>query len=494
MGERTGAAVDLVLAGRYRLVQPVTGHAVTTLWRGVDEVLARPVAIRTLDRPDAMPGGADQFLDAAVTAGRLAHPRIASIYDASTEDGVSYVVSEWVDGGALVALLDAAPLRPRRATTVVAQVAEAIAHAHECGVTHDDLDTHNVLLSADGSIKVTDFALGALLRAAGQGGSREPAAVDLAAEARDVRSLGALLYACLTGRSAYGAEPELPLAPTRDGVLLTPRQVRAGVPRELDAVVVRILAPARTRLPALTTASEVVAALAPLPGEGPGAALPAPADIAPGHGDARTSRWVRLGIPVAVLGVLAAAALAFGYSLGELPRPPGAVSPLDAPASEVPVAPEAASTAAARIVAVRAFDPPPGDRQERDRTVPLATDGDASTAWETVRYRSADFGNLKEGVGLLFDLGSPVKVRSVEIAFAQKGVAVELRAAATNSDSADGFRVVAADDDAGERTTLKPSATEPAARFWLVWLTRLVKAEDDEGRFHAGIAEVAFGR
>ena len=497
MGERSGADVDLVLAQRYRLLQPVTRHRISTLWRGVDEVLARPVAIRTLDRPDALPGGEDAYLAAAVVAGRLAHPRITSIYDAAEERGLAYVVSEWVSGSSLAALLLTAPLGPRRATTLVAQVAEAVAHAHSSGVAHLDLDAHNVLVGADGAAKVTDFRLGALLRAAAEGGATplDEVSLDLAAEARDVRALGALLYACLTGRSAYGAERGLPLAPSRDGRLLSPRQVRAGVPRELDAIVARILLPASSRAAPLTTADGIVRALAPLPGDGPGSHLPSPVEVRSARQDGRVRRWLRIGMPVTVIAVLGASALAFGYSLGELPRPPGAVSPLEAPPSAVPVAPEAPpATTTARIVAVSAFDPPPGDGQERNRTVPLVTDGDASTAWETVRYRTPDFGRLKDGVGLLFDLGSPVKVRTVEIAFARKGVAVELRAATNRGSSAAAYRRVAGDDEAAERTTLRPAATEPAARYWLVWITRLVEAADDEDRYYAGVAEVAFGR
>ncbi len=493
MSERTVASADLVLAGRYRLLRPVTRHRVSTLWRGADEVLARPVAVRTLDRPGVVDGGKPTFLAAAVAAGRLAHPRIASIFDAAEEGGLAYVVSEWVEGGSVAHLLADGPLAPARATTIVAQVAEATAYAHARGVAHLDLDAHNVLLCADGSTKVTDFQIGALLRAAA-GGAQPPGdgLLDDDASSYDVRSLGALLYVCLTARSPFGAESELPVAPSRDGRLLSPRQVRAGVPRELDAVVSRILLPPRAKGPTpLTTADQVVAALAPLPGDGPGAALPSPAEIGVDRKTQRASRWLTVGVPALVVAALGAAALALGYSVGELPRPPGAISPLEAPASAVPDVPEA-SGAAARIAAVTAFDPPPGDGQERNQTVPLATDGDASTAWETVKYRTADFGRLKDGVGLLFDLGSPVQVRSVEIAFAERGVSVELRAAATRGDALADFREVATKEKAAERETLRPPAGAPAARYWLVWVTRLVEA--DGGRFHAGVAEVAFGR
>ena len=498
MSERTEASVDQVLAGRYRLLRPVTRHRVSTLWRGVDEVLARPVAVRTLERPETVVGGKDAFLAAAVEAGRLSHPRIASIYDAAEEQGLPYVVSEWVDGGSLAALLSHGPLEPPRATTVVAQVAEATAYAHSRGVAHLDLDALNVLLCADGSTKVTDFRLGALLRAAADATpppapSHADGTLDSAAEGRDVRGLGALLYACLTGRSAYGGEGDLAAAPARDGVLLSPRQVRAGVPRELDAVVTRLLLPPRPRGGSpITTAAGVVAALAPLPGVGSSSRPAEPTPLTRPQRP-RASRWLRWGVPALVVTGLGAAALAAGYSIGELPRPPGAISPLEAPASAVPAAPDATSaTTAARVAAVTAFDPRPGDGQERNQTVPLATDGDPSTAWETVQYRSADFGKLKDGVGLLFDLGSAVKVRNVEVAFAQKGLSVELRASNARGTTAEAFPVVAKVADAVTRVTLRPDAVTPASRYWLVWVTKLAKSGD--GKYMAGIAEVAFGR
>ncbi|HVE64575.1 MAG TPA: serine/threonine-protein kinase [Mycobacteriales bacterium] len=499
VSERTEASVDLVLAGRYRLLRPITRHRVSTLWRGVDEVLARPVAVRTLERPETVEGGKDAYLAAAVLAGRLAHPRIASIYDAAEESGLPYVVSEWVDGGSLAALLAQGPLEAPHATTVAAQVAEAMTYAHRRGVAHLDLDTLNVLLCADGSTKVTDFQLGALLRAAADRtpppSRGEDGVLDPAAEARDVRSLGALLYACLTARSAYGGEGDLPAAPTRDGALLSPRQVRAGVPRELDAIVAGILLPGRSRssIP-ISSATDLVAALARLPGVGTTSRPSEPVPLARPE-RRRVTRWLRWGVPALLVAGLGAAALAAGYSIGELPRPPGAISPLEAPASAVPAAPDAGAsptlTAAARVVAVSAFDPPPGDGQERNQTVPLATDGDPSTAWETVLYRTADFGRLKDGVGLLFDLGSAVKVRSVEVAFAQKGLSVQMRAANVRGSTAADFRVVAEADDAGTRATFRPGAGTAPARYWLVWVTRLTRSGD---KFKAGVAEVAFGR
>jgi hypothetical protein len=468
---RTGEA-DLLLAGRYRLLHAAATRGRTTLWRGLDETLNRPVAVKILDAPDE----AGEFLAAAVAAGRLGHPRIASTYDAAVEDGLPYVVSEWVEGRALSDVLHDGPLSPARATTVTAQVTEAVAHAHSRGVHHLDLDTHNVLVAADGTVKVTDFALGRAVSRTG--------AVLGDPEQLDVQALGSVLYACLTGRSAFGAESDLPLAPRRSGTLCTPRQVRAAVPRELDALVVRTLLPARGKQAPITTAAGLLRELAALPGEGGGGRTAAPVATVPRE-RGRATRWIRWGVPALAVVIVGALSLAFGYVVGEVP-PPKTPYP-DAAAS---AAPDVVAAAPVKPVAARDFDPE-GDGIENRTAVQLAFDRDPSTTWETSRYRNNEhFGGLKPGVGLIFDLGTPQSFTTVDLTFSARGVGVELRVADASGAAVDAFRVVASSPAAPEaKLSLKPAAGT-RARYWLVWVTKLVPIDD--GRFQAGLAEVSF--
>jgi hypothetical protein len=468
-------APDLVLAQRYRLIQPVAHRARTTLWRGVDEVLARPVAVKVLDDPAAGPGGAEGFVAAAAAAGRLAHPRIASIYDAAIEDGLAYVVSEWVEGAALADILKDGPLRPQRATTVVAQVAEAVSAAHARGMHHLDLDGHNVLLCADGGLKVTDFALGAAT--AGVDDVADPVRTDTLA-------LGALLYTALTARSATGAESALPAAPRRDGRLLAPRLVRAGVPRELDLICQQILTPDTVRggTP-LRTPADVLRALAVLPGEGgeviEDAVLPAT--------ERPPRRLIRLGVPIAVVLTVGLAALAIGRAIGGTPtnkRRAVALPTVSASAG-------ASARTPIRPAAVTDFDPE-GDGEENHAAVPLAYDGDGSTAWETTIYRNQPtFGNLKPGAGLLVDLGSPREVQRLDLALSKPGVSLELRAADTLAETYDAYRVVGTTTATKVTATITPPAGTKA-RYWLIWVTKLVPIAGEKDRFRAGIAEFAF--
>jgi hypothetical protein len=483
--EQLTAAPDTLLAGRYRLQRPIAPRDCTTTWRGMDEVLARPVAVKILDHAERLAGGTATFLDAAVAAGRLTHPRIASVFDAAEEGGLTYVVGEWVEGESLADLLAQGPLPPARATTIAAQVAETVVYAHSRGVFHLGLDAHNVIVCSDGAIKVTDFELANASRPADAPPLPD---ADLPNELRDTRAVACLLYACLTGRSVDGNEAELPRAQYRDGRLCAPRQVRAGVPREVDAVVVRTLLPEVLKKSApIRTPAELVAALAPLPGEGGGtiARQILPDDPEP----RRTRRWLRYGVPSLVVTGIGVVALLAGLAVG---RVPGQVTKLPGLGTQASAAPQDSAAPGTPIlpVSVRDYDPQ-GDGEENHNEVALAYNGDATDAWHTTIYfNTPAFGNLKSGVGLLADFGKPTAFDRVVVAFAQPGESVELRATDTPTGDVASFPVVASATDVKVPVTLRPKAGT-TARYWLVWVTRLVP---NGGKFSAAIAELGFFR
>jgi len=218
--------VGRLLAGRYRLSHSVTIGPHTTLWQAVDEVLVRPVAVRVL-AATADDRTRDTFLAAAGHAGWVSHPRAARVYDAGTENGHTYLVGEWVDGVSLDRILRDGPLPAEQAAFLAHQVAEGLAAAHARGVAHGRLHPGNVLVGGGLRVKVTDFAVAAALAGpvpslAPTRAGRTPAAAadsvsaEMAAEmAADLRALGALLYASLTGRWPGGPAFGLPGAPVR---------------------------------------------------------------------------------------------------------------------------------------------------------------------------------------------------------------------------------------------------------------------------------------
>jgi putative peptidoglycan lipid II flippase len=141
--------------------------------------------------------------------------------------------------------------------------------------------------------------------------------------------------------------------------------------------------------------------------------------------------------------------------------------------------------------AIRDFDPQ-GDGSENPTEAQLAVDGDPITGWSTALYKKRpDFGGLKDGVGLLIDLGRPTAVRQVAVAFLRPGADVEVRVADTRSERAEDYRVVASAHGVGDVATLTPTAGPVTARFWLVWLTRLPR---DGGGYRTSIGEIQLRR
>jgi putative peptidoglycan lipid II flippase len=121
-----------------------------------------------------------------------------------------------------------------------------------------------------------------------------------------------------------------------------------------------------------------------------------------------------------------------------------------------------------QLAASNAYDPN-GDGREHDEEVANATDGNPQTFWETERYDNVDFGNLKDGVGIVFDAGRPVKLRSLTVVSDTPGYVAKVEAGA----SSDGpFASVSPSQTVGARTTFALSV-DPARRYYLLWITRL---------------------
>ena len=159
---------------------------------------------------------------------------------------------------------------------------------------------------------------------------------------------------------------------------------------------------------------------------------------------------------------------------------PSASAPADGSAGGTPAG------AAATIAKADVFDPEGDGAPENNPDVPLAYDGNPSTAWSTVTYRgSPAFGNLKAGVGLVLDLGTAQELAGVTLASTTPGATVEIRTAERPAAELDGF-ALAADGTVEDETEF--AFEEPVnAQFVLVWITGLV--DNGEG-FNAGIAEI----
>jgi hypothetical protein len=475
-----------LLAGRYLLVDPVAAEGPTVLWRAQDKVLARDVAVRVLITSGKAAG--TDFLAAAAHAGRVTHPGLARVFDAGVEErpggrgGITYLIREWVEGEPLDEHLDRlGPLAPPDATDVLRQVADTLTASHAAGLGHGRLHPRNVLVTPSGRVRLVDAAVAAAVH-----GTPTADPLDEPTRLADTRDAAALLYALLTGRWPAGATPQ----PT-DGLLPSPQShghavaahlVRAGVPRVLDHVVTRAMDPGQ--VPALTPlrtpaalADAADAAVADQRRERVAAALPREPGLLRRHA------FLLAGL--ALVALFATAGWFAGLSVGKLPRRPGAVDALLAPSGS----PSPGATAFPLLdlthLTVRDFDPQ-GDRQENPDQVRNAIDGDGATAWTTSRYKSAHFGGIKQGVGLLLDLGTVRDVHEARIGFTAPGAHVELRVADTAPLSDTDAQVVAT-NDTGKVVAVLDAPPGTTARYVLVWITQLPQ---DGAGWRVGIDEL----
>lgn len=153
--------VGRTVAGRYRVDARLAAGGMATVYRATDLRLDRPVALKVMKAPLAEdPEFVARFQTEARAAARLSHPHVVGVYDQGDSDGLVYLVMEYVSGRTLRDLMhEVGPLSCEQALSVLDPALQAIAAAHEAGFMHRDIKPENVLVSDNGTIKVTDFGL-----------------------------------------------------------------------------------------------------------------------------------------------------------------------------------------------------------------------------------------------------------------------------------------------------------------------------------------------
>jgi serine/threonine-protein kinase len=246
-----------VLGGRYRLLGLVAVGGMGEVWRANDDTLGRQVAVKVLKAEYAEdPTFVERFRAEARNTAMLSHSGIATVYDygeVSVEGGANaYLVMELVPGQPLSAVLASeGTLSPARTMNVVGQAALALQAAHEAGVVHRDIKPGNLLVTADDTVKVTDFGIARatdavpLTRTGTVLGtafylSPEQAAGDEVGPASDIYSLGVVAYECLAGRRPFaGTNPvAVALAHQRE----QPPPLPPDVPHQVRELVARAMA------------------------------------------------------------------------------------------------------------------------------------------------------------------------------------------------------------------------------------------------------------
>ncbi|GAA4935478.1 hypothetical protein GCM10023204_49670 [Actinomycetospora succinea] len=212
-----------MVAGRYRLEERIGSGAMGVVWRGTDERLGRVVAVKQvflhagLDDREAEEVRQRTLREGRIAA-RLQHPHAISVFDASIEGDEPWLVMEYLPSRSLANVLgEQGTLEPRTVARIGRQVADALDAAHQAGIVHRDVKPGNVLLGADGTVKITDFGISratgdlTLTRTGMLAGTPaylapEVARGDDSTAASDVFSLGATLYAAVEGMPPFGAD------------------------------------------------------------------------------------------------------------------------------------------------------------------------------------------------------------------------------------------------------------------------------------------------
>src|SRR5258705_7442944 len=207
-------------AGRYEFLGELGRGAMGVVFKAMDPVIGRTVAVKTirlseegtgLSRPELL----TRFQTEARAAGLLTHPNIVVVFDAGEEDGLYYITMELVEGKSLQALLDGGHAFPLpRTLRIMEQTCSALQFAHERNVVHRDIKPANLMLTADDTVKVTDFGTAKILQfgtvqqtahVMGTPSYMSPEQVKgRAADGRsDIFSLGVMLYEMVTGEKPF---------------------------------------------------------------------------------------------------------------------------------------------------------------------------------------------------------------------------------------------------------------------------------------------------
>src|SRR5579871_3908470 len=247
--------IDTVI-GSYRVVARIGGGGMGEVYRAVDTLLGREVAIKVLHRHLMQEAGRlDRFRAEAITLARLNHPNIALLYNLLEENGETYMVMEYVDGETLESLLQRQGALPvRRALELFIQVLQGLEHAHARQVIHRDIKPGNILLTCGGGVKITDFGIARVLgasrltQAGGMIGTPEYMSPEqIQGQEQDARSdiyaAGILLYEMVTGCVPFSSTSEYEVLRAHlEAEPPAPRRLVPGLPAAVERAIRTALA------------------------------------------------------------------------------------------------------------------------------------------------------------------------------------------------------------------------------------------------------------
>ncbi|HET6776245.1 MAG TPA: Stk1 family PASTA domain-containing Ser/Thr kinase [Actinomycetota bacterium] len=259
MSDRTNDHVtaQTLLGGRYLVESELGRGGMATVFKGTDTVLGRPVAVKVLSPQYS--GDANfvtRFRREAQAAARLNHPNLVSVYDTGTDDGIHFIVMEYVEAKTLADYLaGGGRIMPERSIEIAEAVCVALSVAHAHGIIHRDIKPANIMITSKGDVKVTDFGIARVISGAdtlaqtaavlGTASylSPEQAQSQPVDERSDIYSLGVALYEMVTGRPPFSGDSPVMVASKHVLEQPTPpSKLNADVSPELEAVIMKAMA------------------------------------------------------------------------------------------------------------------------------------------------------------------------------------------------------------------------------------------------------------
>lgn len=247
--------IGKILAGRYEILEEVGNGGMAVVYKAKCQLLNRFVAVKVL-RPDLQNDKefVRRFNVEAQAAASLAHPNIVSIYDVGYEDGLHYIVMEYIEGKTLKDYIEEKRMLPwREAVDYAIQIAKGLEQAHKNSIIHRDIKPHNIIMTVDGVLKVTDFgiaranvqttvtcedsAIGSVHYI-----SPEQARGGYTDERSDIYSLAVVMYEMLTGKVPFDSDRPVTVAIMHlQDKPVSPREYNISIPLALERIVMKAM-------------------------------------------------------------------------------------------------------------------------------------------------------------------------------------------------------------------------------------------------------------
>jgi serine/threonine-protein kinase len=478
--------VGTCLNGRYRLDAQIGAGGMSTVYRAFDTVLERQVAVKLMHRDIAHnPDQLERFRREARAVAQLNHPHIVQVIDAGEDDGMPYIVFEYVEGMTLKdRIRHFGRLDVPESVAYAIEISRALGAAHERGIVHRDVKPQNILVDEEGSAKVTDFGIARTLEQEGLTAdgrvlgttdyvSPEQALGHPVTGQSDLYSLGVVLYEMLTGDVPFKGENQVAVAMKHvreelPDIAFRRPEVSSALAAVLDRATAKDLAQRyQTDRELLADLEEVLAIETARAGQVTGEATQVLRTLSPS-----AARRLPFRQRVSMRAIVAFVVVAVGVFAGVLllaadraERGTGAGRP-DSPPSTPRVQAESLGQSAASD-----YDPFGGDGEHPEETA-AALDRDPNTSWSTESYRD---GLTKDGVGLVIDAKPGVAATALDVRTPTPGFTATVYGAESGPPESvpGGWTQVAPSARYDARSEVGLDTAGRRFRFYLLWITEL---------------------